>query len=193
MSSKTAITGRHADIFVRLSTANYFGGPPIHPLDLPGVWGSQISSGYYVKVARATRWTFKQEPSETVTWADSDTGGYTTTVAGARRIKATTSGKFDNENSQWSLFKGGDRVDLWLALDSRAPVPHPGYWASRGYGSIVLTGALCLNFQLDVSINSEEVVGWTAEWENCGPFFINNGDRYSVGWSDDADYIPSYT
>lgn len=113
-----------------------------------------------VLVARITGWQVSPQLVEVAGWADSDTAGYLAKAAGAFNAIFSTQGRYDTLIPVWNLFQPGDKlsVELWLT-----PVVPLLRWR--------FPSALCASFDLVVDIDTEEVIGWQAEWEADGLFY----------------------
>ena len=110
------------------------------------------------RVARVTNWAVN--PSSLMSeWGDSDSGGYTNRAPGRRDCTFTAEGKFDTTGGEavYSLFQPGDIAAVVLNLDAGVR-----FWN--------FPRALCLDFNLVVDIDTEEVIGWTSSWGADGEF-----------------------
>jgi hypothetical protein len=113
-----------------------------------------------ITVARITNWTVNPRLAEAASWADSDTAGYQAKAPGAFDAAFSTEGKYDTVVPVWNLFQPGDKliVELWL---------HPLVPLLRWQ----FPSAMCLDFLLVVDVDTEEVIGWSAEWGSDGVFY----------------------
>ena len=108
-------------------------------------------------VARITRWEMKAALAGVKKWADSDTAGYMARSAGAKDCTFTTEGKYDFGSASYLLFAPGDTLAVALVMDSTL------FWN--------FPMALCEDFNMIVNVDTEEVIGWSANWGINGPFF----------------------
>jgi len=169
MGSVGAITGRHGAVYIQL------------PLT--------TQTWYWTEIARITSWTINQKPISVTKWADSDTGGFVWNAPGPREATITTVGKFQiGILSQWNMFRGGDYAALRLFVDNRDPFEDgiSVEEALRRADRYEINPALCTEYNLTMNIDTEEVVGWTAEWVSCGEFSMT-GTGY---WKDFAQSAP---
>lgn len=109
------------------------------------------------RVARATQWSVNPKLATSSEWGDSDSGGYTNRAAGRKDATFTTEGKYDTGDEVWNLFEPGDIVEANLWMDNTL------YWH--------FPRALNSDFSLVVNIDTEEVIGWTAQWGADGIFY----------------------
>ena len=112
-----------------------------------------------VLVARVTKWKINPSLVEVAEWADSDTAGYIARAPGAEDAVFSTEGKYDTITPVWNLFQPRDKLFVQLWLTSLAPL----FWK--------FPSALCISFSLMVDIDTEEVIGWSAEWGADGKFY----------------------
>lgn len=140
MSAATTTTGRHGKLYA---------GTYVN-----GVLGSVAA------VLRTTQWSVSQKPASVSEWGDSDSGGYTNRAPGRRDVTFNAEGKFDKNQQQWDIFQGGDYCSATLYVNHT----YNTLWA------YTFTRALCMEFNLTVNIDTEEVVGWTSSWGNDGTF-----------------------
>ena len=110
------------------------------------------------RVSRVTMWSVNPTLDTSSDWGDSDGEGYTLRSAGRRGATADVEGKYATDNEVWDLFQPGDFAILVLWVDSTSL-----YWD--------FPSALCNDFNLSVDIDSEEVIGWTSTWANCGIYY----------------------
>lgn len=113
-------------------------------------------------LARVTQWAVNPKMATTSEWGDSDSGGYTNRAPGRIDCTFTCEGKFETGAASTTLFAPGDIVlaQLWVATAGAYGVSL--YWH--------FPRALCTDYKLTVNIDSEEVVGWTAEFGADGSF-----------------------
>jgi len=109
-------------------------------------------------VARTTQWSVARSLANTSEWGDSDSGGYTNRAPGRRDCTFDSEGKYDTEDEVWDLFQPEDYADATLWLNNTSL-----YWQ--------FPRALCMDFNLTVNIDTEEVIGWTSSWGSDGIFY----------------------
>ncbi len=109
------------------------------------------------RVARTTQWQVSPALANANEWGDSDSAGYTNRSAGRRDCKFTCEGKFDTSNEVWDLFQPEDIAIAVLWMNATL------YW--------YFPRALCIDFQLTVNIDTEEVIGWTSSWGADGLWY----------------------
>lgn len=109
-------------------------------------------------IARITSWSVNPTQATNSEWGDSDSNGFTNRAPGRKDATADTEGKYDTSNEVFDLFQPEDIVILTLWLDNLTL-----YWD--------FPCALNLDFNLSVDVDSEEVIGWTANWGSDGPYF----------------------
>jgi hypothetical protein len=110
-------------------------------------------------VARTTLWNVNPTLATSSEWGDSDSSGYTNRAAGRRDATFNTEGKYDTTDDVYDVFVPGDipQCTLWMdATDKYYDFPR----------------ALCLDFNLSVNIDTEEVIGWTANWGADGIYYF---------------------
>ena len=112
-------------------------------------------------ITRLTMWRLNVV-SGTSAWGDSESEGFTNRIA--TRIDGTGSigGKFDTNRKPYNVFNPGNVVTLALWLGGAAGASN-GYYA---FPSAVIT-----SFDLEVNQDTQEVVGWTANFEADGRFY----------------------
>lgn len=121
---------------------------------ITGVLGKAVVDD--VTVARLTQWSIDPSAGDSE-WGDSDGEGYTLVKSGRKGATGSCEGKFDTSKPQYAVFKLGDEVKLVLWLD-----------ASRYYA---IPCAVITGFSLVVNVDTQEVVGWTANWKASGKFY----------------------
>lgn len=109
-------------------------------------------------IARLTQWNF-QETADGSAWGDSDGAGYTNRTAGRKDLTGTIEGKFDTDDDVYDVFRPGDIVELILWQTTTAG----DYWA--------LPRVLIQNFSLTYNVDTQEVVGWTANFGSDGIYY----------------------
>jgi len=122
---------------------------------LTGRLGAFKVDGY--RVARSTQWSVNPKLAHKSEWGDSDSLGYTNRAPGRFDCSFSTEGKFDTEAQQFDLFMPGDVLVAGLFMNASL------YW--------YFARALCDDFKLMVNIDTEEVIGWSADWGPDGIFF----------------------
>ena len=108
------------------------------------------------KVARATLWNLTLALATKSEWGDSDSGGYTNRTAGRRDATFNSEGKYDTGAPAWTLFEMGDTAEVTLWLNQTLYYHFPC--------------ALCMDFNISINMDTEEVVGWTSNWGSDGAF-----------------------
>ncbi len=114
-------------------------------------------------IARATQWSVNPKLANKSEWGDSDSAGFTNRAAGRKDATFSTEGKFDTETEVYDVFQPEDIATVYLYL---AKVTSPAvdlHW--------LFPRALCDDFKLSVNIDTEEVIGWSAEWGADGIFY----------------------
>jgi len=116
-----------------------------------------------VAVARTTQWSVNQALANTSEWGDSDSCGYTNRAAGRRDCTFSCEGKFDtvSAGNAFDLFEPEDVVEA--VLYTLKTSVSGDYW--------YFPRALNTSFSLVVNIDTEEVIGWTAEFGADGVFY----------------------
>jgi len=109
------------------------------------------------EVARITIWSVNPTLSSTNEWGDSDSAGYTNRSAGRRDCTFDCEGKYDSTNEVFDLFVPGDTAAVRLYIDETSL-----YWD--------FPRALCMDFNLNINVDTEEVVGWTSSWGADGVY-----------------------
>src|SRR5574343_246498 len=122
---------------------------------LTGRLGKHTVDG--TQVARLTEWNVNPKLAQTSEWGDSDSGGYTNRAAGRFDATFSTEGKFDTDSEQYDLFMPGDNVVSLCYMNLTL------FWN--------FPRSLCTDFKLSINIDTEEVVGWSAEWGADGIFY----------------------
>jgi len=125
-------------------------------------------------VARTTQWAVNHTQATTSEWGDSDSAGYTNRAHGRRDATFTAEGKFDVNEYAFSLFSIGNdyvRATLWMGaaidvvgqpLDGKSPNAALTWSFPR---------AMCMDFNLTVDMDTEEVIGWTASFGSDGIYY----------------------
>lgn len=133
---------------------------------LTGRYGAFYAEGQ--RIARCTQWAVSQKPASVSEWGDSDGCGWTCRAPGRRDVTFTAEGKFDTETHQWTYFVGGDYAAVYLYLRHIGGCDESGIGSSENSWSYYFPRAVCMEFNLTVNIDTEEVVGWTSSWGNDG-------------------------
>ena len=107
-------------------------------------------------IARITQWSVNDNLDTSSDWGDSDSAGYTNRAAGRRGASIDCEGKYDTGAS--------DATDLFGPGDVAAVV-----CGSNG-PSYTFTRALCTSFGITVNVDTEEVIGWTANFGSDGSY-----------------------
>lgn len=116
-----------------------------------------------ITVLRIARWRVRPQLIEYAAWADSDTAGRIARAPGAKDGLFTTQGVYDFRLpalASYNLFQPGDKRTVHLWMDKTIA---NFYWR--------FPSALCLDFELIVDVDTERVVGWSAEWGADGIFY----------------------
>ena len=121
---------------------------------ITGVLGKAVVDD--VAIARITQWSFDPQVGDSE-WGDSDGAGYTLVKAGRKGGTGSIEGKFDTSVPQYVPFVIGNEVNLILWLD-----------ATRYYA---IPCAVITGFSLVVNVDTQEVVGWTANFKASGTFY----------------------
>lgn len=109
-------------------------------------------------VARVTQWAVNSTLATTSEWGDSDSAGYTNRAIGRRDATFTAEGKFDEQEEAYELFKiGTDHLEALLWMNTEL------FW--------YFPCCICLDFNLTVDVDTEEVIGWTSNWGADGIFY----------------------
>lgn len=111
-------------------------------------------------VARITEWNLSPQLAEVAAWADNDTAGYIARAPGAYDALFSTQGVYDTLLPVWNIFQPGDKLRIELWLNPLVPLLR---WS--------FPSALCTEFNLIVDADTEQVIGWSAEWGSDGSFF----------------------
>lgn len=109
-------------------------------------------------MARIKSWEVSRSLANTNEWGDSDSAGYTNRSRGRRDATFDTEGVYDTSDEQFDLFEDGDIAEVVLWMDATSL-----YWA--------FPRALCTEFGMNVNVDSEEVIGWTASWGADGIYY----------------------
>jgi len=109
-------------------------------------------------VARTTSWEVNPTLAGGTEWGDSDSNGFTNRAPGRKDCTFTTEGKYDTTDEIFDLFQPEDIVICVLWLDASAL-----YWD--------FPRAMNMDFSLTVDVDTEEVIGWSADWGSDGEFY----------------------
>lgn len=109
-------------------------------------------------VARCTQWQVTRSLATQNEWGDSDSAGYSNMSAGRIKGAFTAEGKYDTSSEVFDLFQPGDIAIAVLWLNNTSL-----YWD--------FPRALNIDFNLVVSIDTQEVIGWTSSWGADGIFY----------------------
>ena len=110
------------------------------------------------QVARGTSWDLTRSLAGGSEWGDSDSAGFTNRSAGRKDATFNSGGKYDSNSEVWDIFDVEDIAAALLYLDAATT-----FWN--------FPRALCNNFTMNVNIDTEEVIGWTAGFGSDGEFF----------------------
>lgn len=109
-------------------------------------------------VARLTEFNFTATAGET-TWRDSDSAGYTNRLVTFLDATGSVAGKYDSGTEIWDTFWIGDKPKLVL-------------WQTANAGDyFAFPCVLITSFAYVVNVDTQEVVGWTANWGADGIFY----------------------
>lgn len=123
-------------------------------------------------IARLTQWTVTEALATTSEWGDSDGNGFTQRAPGRRSATIAAEGKFDVTSRQPILIRPGNiyTVRCWMHK-SGAVAAQIAYHFPR---------VITTSFELVVNVDTEEVIGWTAEFQSDGIFYYP-GEEASPG------------
>jgi hypothetical protein len=109
-------------------------------------------------VSRLKTWAVNPKLATHSEWGDSDTAGFTARAEGRHDATFDTAGVYDTANEQFDLFQEGDILisTLWMNLTTL-------YWD--------FPRSLCMDFKLNVNIETEEVIGWDSSWGADGVYY----------------------
>ena len=111
------------------------------------------------QVARTTEWNITLTSGETA-WRDSDSAGYTNRLSTFLDATGSVAGKYDSSNEIWDIFFIGDKPKLVL-------------WQTTTAGDyFAFPCVLITSFAYVVNQDTQEVVGWTANWGADGIFYF---------------------
>lgn len=105
---------------------------------------------------RLTQFTINSKAGESA-WGDSDSEGHTNRQLARKDRTGKISGKFDTDEPVYNVFEEGDFVKLVLWEDPDEP---NAYW--------VFPSAMIQTFDLVYDQDTQEVVGWTADFGEDG-------------------------
>ena len=109
-----------------------------------------------VSVARCTSWAVNPTLASSSEWGDSDSAGFTNRAAGRKDCTFTAEGKFDTDTEVYDVFQPEDILAVKLYLNATL------YWT--------FARAMCTDFNLNVNIDTEEIIGWSANFGADGIF-----------------------
>lgn len=121
-----------------------------------GLNGEVLVGG--VKIAKITKWDINPTVGETA-WGDSDSAGHTNREPGRKDATGNIEGKLDQADDVLQLFVAGDKVTLTL-------------WVTNTALDYFHVPALIQSFSLEVDVDTEAVVGWTATFGENGRSFV---------------------
>ncbi len=113
------------------------------------------------QIARCTNWDVNEKLAHVSEWGDSDSEGYTCRAAGRKDCTFATQGKYDTAADQVELFG----LDLFHPDDCVEATLEVG--AIQFYA---FPRALCSDFKVSINVDTEEVIGWSADWGADGTF-----------------------
>ena len=122
---------------------------------LTGRLGEHSVDGSYV--ARLKTWSISAKLANTNEWGDSDSAGYTARSAGRKDATFNTDGVYDTSDEVWDLFTEGDNAASLLYMNTTL------YWN--------FPRSLCMGFDINVNIDTEEVEGWSSSWGADGIYY----------------------
>ena len=108
-------------------------------------------------IARCTSWSVNPTLAGGAEWGDSDSAGYTNRAAGRKDCTFDAEGKYDETDEVFDVFEPEDIIEAHLYLKTAGPNWH-------------FPRALCNDFSLDVDIDTEEVIGWSASFGADGTY-----------------------
>lgn len=109
-------------------------------------------------VARTTEFSINATAGET-SWRDSDSAGYTNRLQTFLDATGSVAGKYDSGTEIWDMFWIGDKPELIL-------------WQTAAAGDyFAFPCVLITSFSYLVNMDTQEVVGWTANWGADGIFY----------------------
>ena len=111
-------------------------------------------------IARTTQWSVSPTLATSSDWGDSDSAGYTNRLAGRRDCTFSAEGKYDIVSEVFDLFAEGDAAAATLFLNGSTSKLHYHF-----------PSALCSAFNMTVNVDTEEVIGWSADWGADGIFY----------------------
>ncbi len=116
-------------------------------------------------VARLTSWTVSEAIATQSEWGDSDSNGYTQRATGRRSATISAEGRFDITSRQSMYMRPGIIYEVWcwLSKDLTQTGGNKNAWH--------FPRALTISFELVVNVDTEEVLGWTAEFASDGVFY----------------------
>jgi hypothetical protein len=109
-------------------------------------------------VARTTQWAVNPTLASSSEWGDSDSSGFTCRAAGRKDATFTAEGKYDSSDEVFDLFMPEDIAIAVLWMNNSDL-----YWD--------FPRAMCTDFNLTVNIDTEEVIGWSANFGADGVFY----------------------
>lgn len=122
-------------------------------------------------VARTTQWEINPKLAQTSEWGDSDSKGWTNRAGGRKDCTFSTEGKFDTEAETWELFEVGDHPRSILYMNKKGTDTGDADWTEDENLRWLFPRALNTDYKLTINIDSEEVVGWTADWGADGKMY----------------------
>lgn len=109
-------------------------------------------------VARCQLWVLTNKLDTYDSWGDSDGDGFTNYAEGRHTFLFRVEGKYEETHEVWDIFEPGDVCEVRLLAGQETLV-----WFFRR--------ALCLDFEVMINFDTEEVIGWKSSWAVDGEFF----------------------
>lgn len=109
-------------------------------------------------IGRNTNWDVSKTLVGGSEWGDSDSAGYTNRSPGRKDATFNSAGKYDTTDEVWDLFQPEDIAESKLYLNASTL-----YWE--------FPRSLNKDFNMQVNIDTQEVIGWTAAWGADGIFY----------------------
>lgn len=111
------------------------------------------------QIGRLTEWNINMTAGETA-WRDSDSAGYTNRLATFLDATGSVAGKYSSSSEIWDMFFIGDKPELIL-------------WQTAAAGDyFAFPCVLITSFAYVVNMDTQEVVGWTANFGADGIFYF---------------------
>jgi len=127
---------------------------PMQAGDADVVCGKEGDGTAGGQIPHLTKWTFKPTVS-LQEFASNQTNGFKRRVCGVRTASGTLEGKWSRTNSIYNLFKEGDNVTIVLTITAGITISVP---------------ALIKGMSIEVDINDNAIVSWSADFESDGEY-----------------------